>query len=383
MHAASLPQMLLKKKNPMNMRHTMKKLLIAVLTVAMLLSACWVPAAAENPPAEESAEETPAATPAPSEGTVTGSGTKTDQASAGGATVTVTKGSNEASVHNEETIIIRGDGSVVSTNGSVYIYDYSDDGSSYPSYGGYSGFIYNRSYGSASVRQSTQVATGRASSREETVDHTKAEVDTTDHSAFITGTEGKINPEQTVSRGEAAYIFYNILKDKEYETTETYSDVALGSKYYVRISCLSYKGVITGFEDGTFRPNRKLTRAELCQMVSRFFPQKATQLNFTDVEESYWAYDAISSCAAYGFICNEEGRFYPNIPVTREELVAIMNLMTGRDPDQAYIDANADTLISFTDVNASNPYYYEIMEAANGHLFDRDTSGSEYWMSLQ
>lgn len=60
-----------------------------------------------------------------------------------------------------------------------------------------------------------------------------------------------------------------------------------------------------------------------------------------------------------------------------------MNLMTGRDPDQAYIDANADTLISFTDVNASNPYYYEIMEAANGHLFDRDTSGSEYWMSLQ
>lgn len=364
----------------------MKRLLIAVMTVAILLTACWFPVSAENSTSESSAEETTAATPAPSEETTSETGTKTDQASAGGATVTVIKGPSEASVHNEEIIIIRSDGSVSTSNSTVYEYDYSES-SSYPSYGGYSGFIYNRSYGTASStngsEQNSRVTTEHSSILQDPVDHTKAELDTTDHSAYITGKEGKFNPEQTVSRGEAAYIFYNILKDKEYETNASYTDVELGSTYYVRISCLSYKGIITGFSDGSFRPNRKLTRAELCQMVARFFPQKATQLNFTDVDESYWAYEAISSCAAYGFICNEEGRFYPNIPVTREELVAMINLITGRDPDREYIDANADKLISFSDVDASNPYYYEIMEAVNGHLFDRDTSGSEYWVGLQ
>ena len=101
-----------------------------------------------------------------------------------------------------------------------------------------------------------------------------------DHYAYIIGYEdGTVRPQGNITRAEVATIFFRLLTDEvreEYWSTESgYSDVSSSDWYNNAISTLSNLGVITGYEDGTFRPNASISRAEFVTIATRFFDYTA------------------------------------------------------------------------------------------------------------
>ena len=137
---------------------------------------------------------------------------------------------------------------------------------------------------------------------------------------------------------------------------------------------------IYGRTDGSFDPNEKITRAEFATAVTRFAKAIQGKAVFSDVPEGYWAYDSIAAAAAYGWVVGyEDDTFRPEGYITRAEVTAIVNRMLGRAADEAYISANRDNLVQFSDLQDPDAWYYlDMMEAANAHDFTV-TDGSETW----
>ena len=206
---------------------------------------------------------------------------------------------------------------------------------------------------------------------------------TDDHYAYITGVGNyKFQPNGTLTRAQAATIFYKLMQNKNYISSKNFIDVNHNDWYYTAVSCLASKGVIAGYQDGTFKPNGKVTRAEFCAMASRFYSLKETTIHFSDVPVTHWAYKYIASAVAYGWISDSTGRYYPGQAITRQEAVTLVNAMTSRIPDEYFIDNNLAKLNTFNDVPAGTPAYYQIIEAANGHSFVQ-TNGVETWKAVQ
>ena len=132
---------------------------------------------------------------------------------------------------------------------------------------------------------------------------------TDDHYAYITGVGNyKFQPNGTLTRAQAATIFYKLMQNKNYISSKNFIDVNHNDWYYTAVSCLASKGVIAGYQDGTFKPNGKVTRAEFCAMASRFYSLKETTIHFSDVPVTHWAYKYIASAVAYGWISDSTGR---------------------------------------------------------------------------
>jgi|GEM_PF-2947615 len=204
-----------------------------------------------------------------------------------------------------------------------------------------------------------------------------------DHFAYITGcSNGCFKPTGTVTRAEAATILYRLMQNKNYISSKTFTDVNHKDWFYTAVSCLASKGVINGYTNGKFMPYGKVTRAEMCAMAARFYSIKETTIHFTDVPASYWAYKYIASAVAYGWINDSHGRYYPDQAMTRQEIVVFVNSMTGRIPDEYFINNNIASLTTFPDVTVSNAAYYQIIEAANGHTYVQ-TDGVETWKALK
>ena len=207
-----------------------------------------------------------------------------------------------------------------------------------------------------------------------------------DHYAYIIGYEdGTVRPQGNITRAEVATIFFRLLTDEVREeywsTVSGYTDVKAGDWYNNAISTLSDLGIITGYEDGTFRPNASISRAEFVTIATRFFDYTAEyEGTFSDVSYSSWYADFVQAAVDMGLVNGyENGTFRPNASITRAEAVAIVNRVLLRRPDADHL-LPWSVMNTFSDNVLESAWYYEdIQEATNSHDYEWLKSGVEDW----
>lgn len=209
------------------------------------------------------------------------------------------------------------------------------------------------------------------------------------HIAYVSGyPDGTVRPNAPITRAETAQMLYRLLTDearREYQTDRSaYSDVPAGLWYSTSVATLSSMGVITGYPDGTFRPTANITRAEFATLLSRLSgADSARGSAFSDVS-AHWARKAIAAVSAKGWVSGyPDGTFRPNANITRAEAMAMLNRMLGRLPE-----SERDLLpgmSTFSDNMDSGKWYYlYVQEATNGHTYSVKRDGvHETWESLR
>ena len=215
------------------------------------------------------------------------------------------------------------------------------------------------------------------------VNRKAAELNRRDHTAFLVGyAEGTFGPERDMTRAEVTTMFARLLTeqieaDKTYSST--FNDVAKGCWAANYIGYMQQFGIVTGYTDGSFRPNAPVTRAEFAAIASRF--EKLTQgsKSFTDVPDTHWAVKYINFAATRGWVTGyADGTFKPEHSITRAEVAAVTCRLLERSADQTYIRSHIGELRTFADVTESHWAYWYAMEAANGHDYTK-SGGSENW----
>lgn len=215
------------------------------------------------------------------------------------------------------------------------------------------------------------------------VNRRAAELNRRDHTAFLVGyAEGTFGPERNMTRAEVTTMFARLLTeqieaDKTYSST--FNDVAKNCWAANYIGYMQQFGIVTGYEDGSFRPDAPVTRAEFAAIASRF--EKLTQgsKSFTDVPDTHWAVRYINFAATRGWVTGyEDGSFKPEHSITRAEVAAVTCRLLERSADQTYIRSHIGELQTFADMTESHWAYWYAMEAANGHDYTK-SGGSENW----
>lgn len=210
-------------------------------------------------------------------------------------------------------------------------------------------------------------------------------LNTKDHTAYLGGYGGGLfGPDDNMTRGQAAQMFYNLLLDKDVPITVSFTDVAPDAWYATAVNTLASLGIVTGYGNGQFGPDDSITRAQFTTIAMRFANLDTSGENiFTDVSEDDWFYEFVVGAIKYGWIGGyPDGRFGPNDTITRAQVTTIVNRMLGRSADEDYVERNIEELTRFTDVPDTHWAYYNIMEATNAHDYDR-VSGGEDWTRLQ
>ena len=201
-------------------------------------------------------------------------------------------------------------------------------------------------------------------------------LNTTDHFAYIVGYEdGTIRPTNNITRAEVATIFFRLLTDDAREEfwsqTNDYTDVASDAWYNNAVSTLSNMGIIDGYEDGTFKPNAPITRAEFTAIATRFFDYTAEYEGaFNDVTYSDWYADCVQAAVDMGLVNGyADGGFHPTAYITRAESCAIVNRVLNRVPHEDYL-LDEDEMITWPDNSYGAWYYADMQEATNSHDYD-------------
>ncbi len=205
-------------------------------------------------------------------------------------------------------------------------------------------------------------------------------LDTAHHIAYVRGVPGGLfAPGANMTRAEAAQMFYNLLL-KPVQTTASFTDVPVDKWYAPAVNALASLEIIKGVGNGTFEPERSITRAEFTTIAMRFAKTNPGGVDiFPDLEKGSWYYDYVLGATTYGWIAGKDnGRFDPYGLLTRAEAVTIINRMLQRSGDQGYINSHTAELITFPDAPRSCWAYYDIEEAANAHTYARE-SGVESW----
>ncbi|MDO4516189.1 MAG: S-layer homology domain-containing protein [Bacillota bacterium] len=213
----------------------------------------------------------------------------------------------------------------------------------------------------------------------------------TDHFAYIIGRpDGLVYPQDQITRGEVATIFFRMLTDETrdalWATTNPYTDVPSTMWCNNAISTLSHGGILKGYTDGSFQANGPITRAEFATMAVRFFEVSYNGPDqFSDIS-GHWARDYINSAAATGLIQGfEDGTFRPSQAITRAEAITIVNRVLERHPDKEHL---LDDMIKWPDNSNPNAWYYaDVQEATNGHDYEFKYNDAnevyEVWTQLQ
>ena len=220
-----------------------------------------------------------------------------------------------------------------------------------------------------------------------------------DHVAYIIGyPEGDVRPENNITRAETVTAFYRLLSDymrsSNWAVKNGYPDVADDSWYNVAISVMTKVGVIQGYEDGTFKPDDNITRAELAAVAARFARlmdlDSAGRTKFTDIS-GHWAEADIVYVASIGwYLGYEDGSFKPDQPITRAEFMAIVNRMLQRVPKSIDDIIVSKMKVWVDNMDESEWYYLVIQEATNSHeaeYFENDKVPGmlfnyEKWISM-
>lgn len=191
-----------------------------------------------------------------------------------------------------------------------------------------------------------------------------------------------VKPEGNITRAEVATIFFRMLTDESrnefWSQTSSYSDVELDDWFNNAICTLSNAGLINGYEDGSFKPNGKITRAEFATIASRFFEYADENMEnpFSDVEEDTWYYRYIMAASDMGLINGyPDGTFKPDNLITRAEAVTIVNRTLDRHPDQEHF--LEDMLVWPDNMDTEKWYYEDMQEATNSHEYQMKTKNGE------
>ena len=201
-----------------------------------------------------------------------------------------------------------------------------------------------------------------------------------------------VKPNNQITRAEVATIFYRLLEDEvrdEYDTTTNdFSDVTADSWYNQTVSTLARMGIVKGYEDGSFRPNAPITRAEFGAIATRFFAETGATYEpgtFTDVTGDEWYANAIQDAVNLGLIGGyPDGTVRPNNNITRAEACAIVNRTLGRVPDADHL-LPEDVMKVWPDNNPTDWFYADMQEATNGHEYawiEEDGHEIEEWTNL-
>jgi len=204
-----------------------------------------------------------------------------------------------------------------------------------------------------------------------------------DHFAYMQGYPGGyFAPEGIMTRAEVAVMFSRlILKNGAIpQARGIFPDVPINAWYANAIEYLVNQGILTGRDSTWFDPSAPITRAEFAAIASRFDKLSKVTGHFADVSSDYWAYDAINSAAAKGWVTGyPDGTFKPMNNIKRAEVVAVVNRMLGRSFDTNF---DQSQLILFSDVINSYWGYNDIMEATNSHDYIMN-DGVEKWLDIK
>lgn len=197
------------------------------------------------------------------------------------------------------------------------------------------------------------------------------------HFNYVIGyTDGTIRPSNNISRAEVATIFFRLLTDEartQYDkTTSSFSDIKDGAWCCRAVSTLTNMGIIKGYTDGTFRPNADITRAELATIIARFAKLDVNTKTFSDIN-GHWAQKSIELAAGNGWINGyEDGTFRPNNNITRAETFAMINRVLDRQTESVSdLLPTSDMNMWSDNLNENAWYYKDVQEATNYHKCDR------------
>ena len=210
-----------------------------------------------------------------------------------------------------------------------------------------------------------------------------------DHYAYVVGyPDGMVYPQKNITRAEVATIFFRLLKDETREANMTksnsYNDMKDGAWYTCAVSTLSKMGIIKGYEDGSFKPDASISRAEFAAIAARFDPDgDKTPATFSDVS-SHWAKDEISIAANHGWIKGyEDGSFKPDQKITRAETMTLVNRVLKRLPETKD-DLHKDMKTWPDNQKESAWFYLAVQEATNSHYQKLKKDGThETWESMR
>ena len=209
-----------------------------------------------------------------------------------------------------------------------------------------------------------------------------------DHYAYIVGYPDKtVRPQNGITRAEVATIFFRLLTDETRDANSTksnsYSDVAAGAWYNHAVSTLSAMGIVKGDSDGKFNPNAPITRAEFAAIAARFDDKaNTTTADFSDIA-SHWAKNEISAASNNGWITGyPDGTFRPDNKITGAEAMTLVNRVLKRLPETA--EDLHDDMIKWSDnSDASQWFYLAVQEATNSHYYKAKENKSEKWTELR
>lgn len=197
------------------------------------------------------------------------------------------------------------------------------------------------------------------------------------HFNYVIGyTDGTIRPNNDISRAEVATIFFRLLTDEartQYDkTTSSFSDIKDGAWCCRAVSTLTNMGIIKGYTDGTFQPNKSITRAELATIIARFAKLDVNTKTFSDIN-GHWAQKNIELAAGNGWINGyEDGTFRPNNNITRAETFAMINRVLDRQTESVSDLLPTSEMNMWSDNLNENAWYYkDVQEATNYHKCDR------------
>lgn len=211
---------------------------------------------------------------------------------------------------------------------------------------------------------------------------TVAGLGTDDHIAYVYGyPDGTVRPNGTITRAEVTTIFYRLLtsarRDEIFTSENSFRDVNSSMWYNKATSSMAAGGYIQGYADGTFGANKPITRAEFVCLAARFATKTTGFASYTDVDNGHWAARSIAICASNGWVQGyEDGTFRPDQPITRAEAMTIINRMLGRGVSKGYVCKGA---ARFTDNDPGSWYYFEVLEATNDHEY-RNARPFEQWI---
>lgn len=225
-------------------------------------------------------------------------------------------------------------------------------------------------------------------------------LNTKDHYGYIIGypvdyytgqpttdqTKKPVRPEGKITRAEVATIYFRMLTDesrtKFWSQSSGYSDVKTGDWFNNAVSTLSNAGIIAGYEDGSFRPNGYITRAEFATIAARFFDVSYNGKDLFPDISGHWAKDYINQAANKGFVNGyEDGTFKPDRNITRAEAVTLVNRTLDRHPDKSHF--TKDMLVWPDNMDQTKWYYADMQEATNSHTYqmkeNSDKTKYENW----
>ncbi|MDR1639234.1 MAG: S-layer homology domain-containing protein [Clostridiales bacterium] len=193
----------------------------------------------------------------------------------------------------------------------------------------------------------------------------KPSLDKTRLDGYINGyPNGTFMPSKQITRYEAASLFNAISAGEWNEAPSSLIDVPAGQWYSNAVGFLTSSGIVSGYPDKTFRGENLITRAEFAAIASKFeAAADSGTLAFTDVNSGHWAYPAIKSAFGHGWISGySDGSFKPDANITRAEAVIVLNRMLGWDAASSALGSSK----AFTDLQGNEWFYKDVIFAANG-----------------